>query len=83
MSEFVKPWVYNPRVTEEKIAELEARVTDQMWAIMRLKEENTNLKLQLDEVETLKRIIDSQHRTIDTYGKIFKLQEVELVRLRG
>ena len=83
MTEYTKPLVYNPRVTEEKIAELEAKVTDQMWAIMRLKEENTNLKLQLDEVETLKRTIDSQHRTIDTYSKIFQLQEAELKKLRA
>ena len=83
MSEFVKPWVYNPRVTEEKIAELEARVTDQMWSIMKLKEENTNLKLQLDSIESLKRIIDIQQNTINTYNKIFKLQEAELEKLRG
>lgn len=83
MSNYVKPWVYNPRVAEEKLADLESKVTDQMWSIMRLKEENTNLKLQLDEIDSLKRVIDSQQNTINTYGKIFKLQEAELARLRG
>lgn len=83
MTEYTKPWVYNPRIAEERITELEARVNEQMWAIMRLKEENTNLKLQLNDYESMQRIVDSQHRTIEIYQKIFTLQEAELKQLRG
>lgn len=83
MTDYTKPLVYNPKVAEEKIAELEALVTKQMWAVIRVKEENTKLKLQLDDYESLQRIIDSQHRTIKIYNKIFRLQEAELSKLRG
>ena len=58
MSEFIKPCVYNPRQAENRIKELE------------------------DKVSNLERIIDSQHRTIDKYQQIFKLQEAQIERLQ-
>ena len=50
---YVKPWVYNPRVTEEQIAQLKEQVEQQTFQIMRLKEENTNLQLEIDRLREL------------------------------
>lgn len=82
MSDYTKPWVYNPRVAEERIRVLEEQVDKQMWSIIRLKEENTNLKLELERIKTLENVIDGQHKTIETYHKIFTIQEAELKKYR-
>ena len=36
-----------------------------------------------EEVSQLRQIINQQQETVNTYGKIFQLQEAELKRLRG
>lgn len=74
-----KPIVFNYKDHED----LKALADKQMWSIMRLKEENTNLKLQMDAYEQLMQVIHTQQETISTYGKIFKMQEAELKALRG
>ena len=44
MSEWKKPWVYNPKTAEDRIAKLEEE-------IRQLKEENTNLKIHVRILE--------------------------------
>ena len=36
-----------------------------------------------EEVSQLRQIINQQQETVNTYGKIFQLQEAELKKLRG
>ena len=43
---FKKPTVYNPRLAEERITELEAKVKHQAERINRLLAENTNLRIK-------------------------------------
>lgn len=80
MSEWKKPWVYNPRVATERIEELEEKVRQ-------LKMENTDLKCELHSVEskydTATNIINIQQDIISNYGNVFKLQEAELIKLRN
>lgn len=82
MSDFKKPTVYNPRRAEDHIVELKAKVDEQMWAILKLKEENTNLKLELERLKDIEQIVDTQHNTIQTYQKIFAIQNAELKRYK-
>ncbi len=42
-----------------------------------------NVKSLEGEVSQLRQIINQQQETVNTYGKIFQLQEAELKRLRG
>ena len=79
MTDYNKPLVYNPRLAEDRIAELEAQVEKQNWAVMKLKAINTDLLLRLHRYEQL---IDTQHKMLDTYNKIFKVQDAELKKLR-
>ena len=44
---FKKPTVYNPRLAEDRIAELEAKVKHQAKRVNELLEENTDLKIQV------------------------------------
>ena len=76
---YKKPTVYNPRAAEDRIVELEAQVDKQMWAILKLKEENTDLRLKVNQYEQL---IDTQQSMLNTYHKIFKLQDAELKRYK-
>ena len=62
---YKKPTVYNPRLAEERIAELEAKVQHQAERINKLLEQNTNLQikcriLEADKVE-LVRCKDCKH----------------------
>ena len=77
-----KPLVYNYKTAEDRIAELEAQADKQMWAILKLKEENTNLKLELERLKDIEQIVDTQHNTIQTYQKIFAIQNAELKRYK-
>jgi len=74
-----KPLVFSYKDYED----LKAKVDEQTFTIMRLKEQNTDLRLELDKYEQLVQVIDTQQKTINTYGKIFKMQEAELKALRG
>lgn len=69
-----------------EIEELKKKNEEQMFTIMRLKEENTDLKLEVEkansEVSAAEHIIDIQNHTIQTWHQTFKLQEEELKRLR-
>lgn len=80
MSEWKKPWVYNPREAEERILHLEERNRQ-------LLEENTDLKCELHSIEskydTATNIINIQQDIISNYGNVFKLQEAELIKLRN
>ena len=56
---YKKPTVYNPRLSEERIAELEAKVQHQAERINKLLEQNTNLQikcriLEADRVEVVR-----------------------------
>ena len=79
---YKKPTVYNPRIAEDRIAELEAKVKHQAKRVNELLEENTNLKIQVDHTKSLESIIDTQHNTIQTYHKIFAIQEAEIKKLK-
>lgn len=74
-----KPLVFSYKDYED----LKAKVNEQMFTIMKLKEETTNLRLELDKYKDLVQVIHTQQETINTYGKIFQLQEAELKALRG
>ena len=77
-----KPLVYNYKVAEDRIATLEAKVRSQGKRVIELLEENTKLKIENDKLEQMRQIIDTQHQTIKTYGKIFMIQDAELKKLR-
>ena len=79
MTDFKKPCVYNPHAAEDRIAELEATVDKQMWTILKLKEDNTDLRLKVHQYEQL---IDTQQSMLNTYHKIFKLQDAEIKRYK-
>ena len=79
---YKKPTVYNPRLAEDRIAELEAKVKHQAKRVNELLEENTDLKIQMDHTKSLESIIDMQHNTIQTYHKIFAIQEAEIKKLK-
>ena len=77
-----KPLVYNYKTAEDRIAKLEAKVKHQADRVNRLLEENTNLKVELEQAKELAQVIDSQHNTIKTYQKIFLIQEAEIKKLK-
>ena len=77
-----KPLVYNYKTAEDRIAELEAKVKHQAERVNLLLEENTNLKIEMDRIKQLEQIIDTQNDTIDTYQKIFTIQEAEIRKLK-
>ena len=77
-----KPLVYNYKTAEDRIAELEAKVRHQAKRVNELLEENTNLKVEMEHVKNLEAVIDTQHGTIQTYQKIFKIQEAEIKKLK-
>jgi len=71
-----KPLVFNYATHEDAIVKIQSQADE----IVRLKEENTNLKIRCriaeedaGQIETLKNIIDTQKRTIDKYGEIFTI----------
>ena len=74
-----KPLVYNYKTAEERIVELEAQADKQMWTILKLKEDNTDLLLKVNQYEQL---IDTQQSMLNTYHKIFKLQDAEIKRYK-
>ena len=74
-----KPLVYNYKTAEDRIAELEAQADKQMWTILKLKEDNTDLLLKVNQYEQL---IDTQQSMLNTYHKIFKLQDAEIKRYK-
>ena len=82
MSDNTKQTVYNPRTAEKRIKDLEAKVRSQGKRVIDLLKENTELKIKIDEIEQLRQIIDTQQQTINTYGKIFMIQDAELKKLR-
>lgn len=49
---FRKPLVYNPHTAEKRIAELEAKVKKQADEVIRLKADNTNLRIKCRILET-------------------------------
>ena len=74
-----KPLVYNYKTAEDRIVELEAQADKQMWTILKLKEDNTDLLLKVNQYEQL---IDTQQSMLNTYHKIFKLQDAEIKRYK-
>lgn len=77
-----KPIAYNYKVAEDRIAELEAKVQHQAQRVNKLLKENTNLKLEIERIHALEDVVNGQHRTIETYHKIFTIQEAELKKYR-
>lgn len=65
---------------------LREKVRHQAERVNSLLMENTNLKIKADRNESKYNaacsIIDINHETIQTYTKIFKMQEAELTKLR-
>ena len=57
MSDFVKPLVFNPRQAMDQINELEATLKRQTESIIRMQEENTNLRIEIDR---LRQIVNAQ-----------------------
>lgn len=57
----------------------EKKATDQMWSVMRLKEENTDLKIKLVRYEQM---IDTQQSMLKLYNTIFMSQEAEITKLK-
>ena len=73
--EYKKPTVYNPRLAEDRIAELEAKVQHQAERINKLLEQNTNLQikcriLEADKV-TLIRCKDCYYSGWNEYSDSF------------
>lgn len=83
MSDFVKPTVFNPRQAMDRINELEATIKRQSDNCMKLREENTDLRIEIDKLRQIQQITETQQETISKYEQIFKLQEAELKALRG
>ena len=77
-----KPVAYNYKVAEDRIAELEEKVRHQAQRVNELLKENTDLKVEVDRIHALEDIVNGQHRTIETYHKIFMIQEAELKKYR-
>lgn len=50
---------------------------------LEIAEKSEKIKSLEEEVSQLRQIINEQQETINTYGKIFQLQEAELSKLRG
>lgn len=91
-----KPLVFNYREYDTlrdkcndmavEIEALQAKVRHQADRVNALLEENTDLKIDVDnyksKYDTACSIIDINNETIKTYTKIFKMQEAELQKLR-
>jgi regulator of replication initiation timing len=91
-----KPLVFNYREYDTlrdkcndmavEIEALQAKVRHQAERVNALLEENTNLRLDVDnyksKYETACLIINTNHEMIQTYTEIFKMQEAELQKLR-
>lgn len=78
-----KPTVFN----YSDYIKLKSKMAHQADEIMRIKAENTDLKCELNSVEskydTAASIISIQQDIISSYGNVFKLQEAELTKLRN
>ena len=83
MSDFVKPTAFNPRQALDRINELEDTLKRQTESVIKMREENTNLRIEIDKLRQIEQIVHTQQKTIDTYAQIFMLQEAELKALRG
>lgn len=71
-----KPLVFNYRHYDS----LRELANDQALEIA---EKGEKIKSLEEEVSQLRQIVNQQQETINTYGKIFQLQEAELSKLRG
>lgn len=71
-----KPLVFNYRHYDS----LREVANDQALEIAEKAEKIKSLE---EEVSQLRQIVNQQQETINTYGKVFQLQEAELSKLRG
>lgn len=83
MSDFTKPTVFNPRTAMDRINELEATVNRQAQSIIKMQDENTNLRIEIDKLRQLEQIISTQADTIKMYTNVVMMLDTELKALKG